>query len=462
MTARWLTAALVVGCIIPRGVAAAQDADPVTFNKDVLPVLQKNCQTCHRPGQIAPFSLLTYGDAHPMAQAMKNAVVTRKMPPWNADPKHGRFSNARSLDQHEIDTIVAWVDQGAPEGDAEDKPAPVQWPEEGWQIPPDHIVDVPATVVPAQPENDVIEWAVAVVPTGFTEDTWVTSIEILPDHREVTHHMCVRFMPHRPDVIYNTFEARRKNVLRDENGMELPQEMSEARLPSNVRDAGPNEHCYLPGNIVENYADKGAAKLLPAGTDLAITTHYTPNGTEVVDRPKIGFTLAKEPPERKWISYAIHGLQDRKTFAIPAHDSSWPAPPGIITLMDDSELVWMSPHMHVRGKDMTFTVIYPDGESVIPLRVPEFRFEWQIGYELAEPLKLPKNSQILITGHFDNSANNLDNPDPSQTIYYGDMSWEEMFTGFIGLIVDKDVDPSKLIREDVPVSPENSSAAAGG
>ena len=439
-------------------VAAEPAAGPVTFNKDVLPILQQNCQACHRPGQIAPFSLLTYENARPMATAMKNAVMTRKMPPWFADPKHGKFSNDTSLEQSEIDTIVAWADQGAPEGDAKDKPAPVKWPEAGWQIQPDHIVDVPETLVPAHAGNhDSMEWAVAVIPSGFTEDTWVSSIEILPDHREVTHHMCVRFMPHYPDVVYNTFESRRKNIQRDEHGVEVLHGKNEARLPSNVRDAGANEHCYLPGNIVENYSTKNVAKLVPAGTDLAITTHYTPNGKEVLDRPRIGFKLAKAEPQRKWISYALHGLQDRKSFAIPPNDPGWAAPAGIITLMEDAELVWMSPHMHYRGKDMTYTVIYPDGESKIALRVPQYAFEWQMGYELAEPIKLPKNSRIMITGHFDNSPSKPYNPDPNQTVYYGDMSWEEMFTGFIGLIVDKDVDPRKIIREDVPVS-----AATGG
>lgn len=450
-----LSAVLLLGA----AATAAAQTQPVAFYKDVLPILQENCQSCHRPGQIAPFSLLTYADARPMAQAMRHVVQNRIMPPWNADPKHGRFSNDRSISQRDIDTIVAWADQDAPEGDPKDRPAPVGWPEAGWQIQPDHIVDVPATRVPAHPTHDVIEWAVAVVPTGFTEDTWVSSIEILPDHREVTHHMCVRFMPHRPDVVYHTFEERRRNIVRDEHGVEVPQERVEARLPSNVRDAGPNEHCYLPGNIVEDYSAKNVAKLIPAGTDLAITTHYTPNGTEVVDRPKIGFKLAKQEPERKWVSYAIHGLQDRTTFAIPPNDPNWPAPPGVITLMEEAELVWMSPHMHFRGKDMTMTVIYPNGESEIALRVPKYQFEWQIGYELAEPIRLPRYSQIMMTGHFDNSASNPDNPDPNQTVYYGDMSWEEMFTGFIGLILEKEVDPTKVIREDVPVS---AASASGG
>ena len=457
MVAKLLVAGLLLGMAAG---AAEPPVGPVTFNKDVLPVLQKNCQSCHRPGQIAPFSLLTYENARPMAMAMKNAVVTKKMPPWNADPKYGRFSNDRSLQQSEIDTIVAWADQGAPEGEAKDKPAPVRWPEAGWQIQPDVIVDIPETLIPAHTNHDVIEWAVTVVPSGFTKDTWVTSMEILPDNLEVTHHICFRFMPHRPDDVHNVYEWRR-DVQRDEKGIEIA--LPNGQLPpfnrKSVMGAGGNEHCYLPGSRAADYRPKNVGKLIPAGTDIAITTHYTPSGKEFLDRPQIGFTIAKEEPQRKFWNYTIHGLQDRQHFAIPPNDPSWSAPTGIVTLLADTELVWLSPHMHLRGKDMTYTVIYPDGESETVLRVPKYDFMWQIGYELAQPIKLPKNSKIMITGHFDNSAQNRHNPDPNQTVYYGDMNWEEMFSGFIGLILDKDVDPRKIIREDVP---ESATATGGG
>ena len=172
-------------------------AAPVTFNKDVLPVLQKNCQTCHRPGQIAPMSFLSYQSARPWAKAMKTAVASRKMPPWFADPKYGHFSNDRALKQSEIDAIVAWADGGALEGDAKDAPPPVAWLADGWLIQPDYIVKGPSYDVPAK---GLMEWTNVVVPGGFAKDTWITSLEIKPSAIPVTHHICISFIAHTPDV----------------------------------------------------------------------------------------------------------------------------------------------------------------------------------------------------------------------------------------------------------------------
>src|SRR5215475_6862726 len=155
-------------CAMFAGALAAQESPTVTFNRNVLPILQKNCQTCHRPGQIAPMSLLTYKEARPWAKAMKAAVATRKMPPWFADPQYGHFTNDRSLKQNDIDTIVKWADSGAAEGDAKDAPPAVEWPREGWQIRPDIIVEGPTFNVPAHTKNDVVEWMWVTVPTGFT------------------------------------------------------------------------------------------------------------------------------------------------------------------------------------------------------------------------------------------------------------------------------------------------------
>src|SRR5881397_1678916 len=181
--------------------AAAVQVPSVTFNKDVLPILQKNCQNCHRPGQIAPMSLLTYKDARPWAKAMKNAVVTGTMPPWFADPNYGHFLNERRLKQSEIDTIAKWADGGAPEGDAKDVLPPVQWPDGGWQIKPDYIVEGPTYDVPPK---GIVEWTWFVVPGGFTKDTWVTSIEVLPSQLAVTHHVCLSYIQHTPEVPYYT------------------------------------------------------------------------------------------------------------------------------------------------------------------------------------------------------------------------------------------------------------------
>ena len=172
LTKAFLTAAIFAGAL------AAQDSSSVTFHKDVLPILQKNCQTCHRPGQVAPMSFLTYQQARPWAKAIKAAVLARKMPPWFADPANGHFLNDRSLRQSEIDRIAKWADTGAPEGDPKDGPPAVTWPE-GWQIAPDIVVEGPTYDVPAHPRNNVIEWVSVTVPTGFKQDTWITSVQIL-------------------------------------------------------------------------------------------------------------------------------------------------------------------------------------------------------------------------------------------------------------------------------------------
>lgn len=199
---------------------APSAAAALTFHKDVEPILQKNCQSCHRPGQIAPMSLLSYQAARPWARAMKTKVVAREMPPWFADPQHGKtYSTDRSLSQAEIDTIATWVDAGAPEGDPRDAPPPVVWPKDGWSIQPDVVVRGPSFKVPARPPSNVIEWTTIIVPTGFTRDTWVTSVEIKPSDLQVTHHICIAFQPHSEDVLYYTPFWNDKT--RDDEGVEI-------------------------------------------------------------------------------------------------------------------------------------------------------------------------------------------------------------------------------------------------
>src|SRR5499433_3312945 len=234
--------------------AEASAAGAVTFNKDVLPILQRNCQTCHRPNNIAPMSLLTYESARPWAKAMKAAVVTRKMPPWSADPQYGHYSNDPSLKQSEIDTIVKWADSSAPQGDAKDAPPPLQWPENGWTTKPDLVLKgVPYTVPPA-PAKNVIEWMTLTTPSGFTKDTWVTSVEIKPSELAVTHHICISFVPHRPGVVYNTFQWVDKQ--RDETGAEVAPSGRKVLLPT-ADGRGRAVNASERGNIPPN-ASTGA------------------------------------------------------------------------------------------------------------------------------------------------------------------------------------------------------------
>ena len=207
--------------------ALAADQDP-TFYKDVLPILQKNCQTCHRPGQVAPMAFLSYQNTRPWAKAMKVAVATRKMPPWFADPRYGPYLNDRSLSPTEIDTIGRWADGGAPEGEAKDAPPPVAWPE-GWAVKPDVVVDGPATDVPASPKSNVVEWITVVMPTGFTKDTWVSSVQIKPEHPAVTHHICIGYVPHDPRVPHGV--AYWSDFARDDEGSGRPRSADGSATP---------------------------------------------------------------------------------------------------------------------------------------------------------------------------------------------------------------------------------------
>ncbi len=439
---------ILIGMSLLLGASGASfAAPPVTFNKDVLPILQKNCQSCHRPGQIAPMSFLTYESVRPWAKAMKAAVISKKMPPWFADPQAGHFANDRSLKTSEIETIAKWVDAGAPPGNAKDAPPAVRWPADGWDIEPDIIVNGPETAVPANPKNNVIEWSYITVPSGLKADTWVTSMEIRPSDPSVTHHICVFFKPHADDVQYN--KPVWYDRPRDDSGSALPSAAgSNGRgIPASTT-GGSNgiEGCYVPGQRTQDYRIHGAAKLLKAGTDIVFQVHYTPNGKDVVDRPRIGFTVAKQAPERVYVSLGMSAPSDAKSFAIPPNTANWESPPAEATFTEDADLVYMFPHMHVRGKDMTYQLIYPDGKTETILNVPNYDFNWQLAYDVAKPIHVPKGTRLVVNAHFDNSLNNKFNPDPNRTVYYGDMTWEEMMFPFFSVVVDKNVDPKKVVR----------------
>jgi hypothetical protein len=417
---------------------------PVTYQKDVLPLLERKCQSCHRPGQIAPMSFLTYQSTRPWAKAMKAAVLARKMPPWFADPHYGHFSNDRSLKQEEIDTLVKWVDGGAIEGDAKDAPPPVHWPEDGWEIKPDIVVNGPDFQVPAK---GLVEWTWITVPSGFTKDTWITSIEVRPSDLSVTHHICLNFKPHTPDVVYNMPVWDEKP--RDAKGLEAPRPKGAPQKRSEVSKvtAGSSlQTCYVPGMATIDFRDLHAGKLVKAGTDFVFVFHYTPNGKEVNAHVQVGFTVAKEQPERKFVTVAGASPTDSDAFAIPPNEPNWESPPMVVNFLEDVQLVWMMPHMHLRGKDMKYEVKYPNGDSEVELSVPHYDFNWQLGYKVAQPIMLPKGTRLIGTAHYDNSSNNKFNPDPSQTVYYGDMTWEEMMAPFFGVLVDSSVDDKKVFK----------------
>ena len=429
------------GLIIAAAAMAADTAAPssVTFNKDVLPILQGSCQSCHRPGQVAPMSFLTYKDARPWAKAIKTAVAVRKMPPWSADPKFGHFTNDRALKQSEIDTLVAWADRGAPEGDAKDAPAPKQWPTGGWEVQPDIIIDGPEFDVPA---TGVIDWFWVAIPGAtFTKDTWITSIQYQILDPGVVHHTGIAFIPHTADVKYN--EPIWQRVDRDADLITIPGQKRSVDTVLLTAIGGGHQDTYVPGHTIADYRPYNAARMIPANTDVFLNLHYTPNGTPVRTHVRVGFTVAKEPPKRQVLMILASGPTDREHFRIPANDGDWAALPADGAFTQDVEIFSLMPHMHVRGKAMTFTLTYPDGKVETILNVPRYDFNWQLEYDTS--VKVPKGTKLRVDAHFDNSVNNKYNPNPARDVFYGEQTWEEMMTGYVGVLVDDPkIDPRQL------------------
>jgi hypothetical protein len=346
---------------------------------------------------------------------------------------------------------VKWADAGAAEGDPKDAPPPVNWPGDGWQITPDIIVRGPEFRVPARTPNDVVEWITYLMPSGFTKDTWITSLEIKPSVPEVTHHICFTFQAHRPDARY--YVPNWSESPRDEEGAAIKGDNPPARQVTGGRsgpgrqpgaDVGGGFNCYVPGRDADDYRPFGAGKLIPAGSDISIQVHYTPYGKEVIDRPLIGFTVADRPPAKRWMSFGIVG--GGPDFAIPPNEPNYKSPPFDLTFTADVELVEFMPHMHVRGKDMTYHLVYPDGRDQVVLSVPKYDFNWQLLYQPAKPIKVPKGTRMYVEAHYDNSRANRFNPNPNRTVYLGRMTWEEMMAPFFGVLIDSKVDPNQVLE----------------
>lgn len=386
-------------------------------------------------------SFLSYESTRPWAKAIRAAVLSRKMPPWPADPQFGRFLNDPTLTQSEIDTLVAWVDGGAAEGDAKDNPHPVAWAE-GWNIQPDVVVSMPKPI--AIPARGVVELMDITLPGCFKTDTWVTAIEILPGNRSVVHHADLSFVPHKRGVKYGVPQTEEQ--ARDADGVAIERIHKDDDLDSSLNGW---EAIYVPGTAPANFGLHGGAKLIPAGSDFVIQMHYVANGTATTDQTRVAFTLAKEKPKYRFLTLLPTALKNEKDFHIPAGDPNWETRTEIV-FKQDAEIVWFLPHMHLRGKDMTYRLVYPTGkswptgESRTVLSV-KYDFDWQLGYELESPIPAPRGTKVQVTAHFDNSANNRFNPNPNRDVWWGDMTWEEMMIPFLGVIVDPDVDPTKVI-----------------
>jgi hypothetical protein len=408
-----------------------------TFNKDVLPILQKNCQACHRPGEVAPMSLLSYSDARPWAKAIKAAVSTRVMPPWFADPNVGHFSNQRSLTPAEIATIATWADSGAPEGDKSEAPPPLKFPE-GWNIKPDLIVEMPtAFQVPAK---GTIEYQYMLVKTNFPEDMWVVAAEMRAGNSKVLHHGEAWVRPPgskwmadaTPGVSYATGEMRKNGP-----GIEILGK-------------------FNPGLGAQTFDFGGSAKFVPKGSDIVFEAHYTTTGTPEASRSMVGLVLAKNPPVSRYVT--SYGPTANNLVLSPG-DGNAEVVSEMIAL-EPSKLVYVQPHMHLRGKDYEVRVVYPTGEAQTVFR-GRFDFNWQLGYDLEKPVVLPRGSKVQGIAHFDNSANNKFNPDPAKEVVWGLQNWEEMQNCFMGFIIDSKINPEKIFAASGPSLLKRAPGASG-
>lgn len=390
----------VVGCFIGR-VREPQANSEVTWSNQIVRVLQKHCVECHREGEIAPFSLTSYEDVVGWGDTMVEVIRDQRMPPWHANPEHGHFSNARLMTDAEKGLITRWVAAGSPEGDPQQLPEPRQYVA-GWQLPtkPDVVIgmrDQPFDV----PAEGTVRYQYFQVDPGFTEDKWIAGAEAHPGNRAVVHHILVFVQP----------PSGRNRGFSGTTGQFLA--------------------AYVPGHRAPVYPP-GTAKLIPAGSRLVFQMHYTPIGTAQKDLSQLGLVFA-DPKSVKKVVTTQQAVGRR--LSIPPHAENHRVETRSSAAPVDVEVLAFMPHMHLRGKSFRYEARYPDGRSEILLDVPRYDFNWQTAYRVTNPVRIPKGAYIHCVAHFDNSEHNLNNPDPTQTVGWGDQTLNEMMIGYFDVAI---------------------------
>ena len=388
-----------VGCKIGRQKEVRDDAE-ATFRGGVAHLLMNRCVSCHREGEIAPFALVDYEEAAGWADMIAEVVREERMPPWHASTDFGTFANDRSLTDDEKQMLFDWADAGAPEGEGglPELPAKVS----GWQLPrePDLVVNVSPEPFDVPAEGEV-RYQYYVVDPEITEDRWIEAAELLPGNRAVVHHILCFVRP------------------KGERG--------------NIQAARSFLVGYVPGTRVD-VLPPGMAKKIPAGSELVFQIHYTPIGTDQTDQSKLGI-IFKDPETVTHEIVTTSAVQP--ALRIPPHEANYEVSAMLPEQLPDAVLLGMSPHMHLRGKAFRYELVKPDGTRETLLDVPAYDFNWQTNYVLTEPLAISAGSRIACTAAFDNSEANLANPDPSQTVRWGDQTYEEMMIGYFHYAVPK-------------------------
>jgi peroxiredoxin len=400
------TTAPASGCLIGRGardLSREIETPTITYADQVSRILQSRCVSCHREGEIGPMDLTNYEEASAWADMIAEVVQERRMPPWHASSEHGSFANDRRMPQEEVDFLLQWAKAGAPRGQQETEPAPLTFVK-GWQLDrePDFVVtmrDKPFEV----PARGEIKYQYFVADPKLTEDTWVNGMEIVAGAPSVVHHILV--------------------FVRDKGGNKKSLDGERGFLVG-----------YVPGTRVERMP-AGMAKRIPANSEFVFQIHYTPNGTAQPDLSRVGFWIA----DPKTITHEVQTTSSvQPQLKIPPNDGNYKTTALQPEDLPECDLLSMSPHMHVRGKSFRYSAIYPDGTKEVLIDVPKYDFNWQTEYRLEDKKHMPKGTRVFCEASFDNSANNLNNPDPNAWVYWGDQTYEEMMIGYFHISVPVD------------------------
>lgn len=396
----------VVGCLIGR-MRKPDPTSSVTFSNQIVRILNKHCVECHRAGEIAPFSLTNYEEVVGWGDTILEVIQDGRMPPWHADPRHGEFVNARVMTAVEKSQLQQWVDAGCPQGDQTQLP-PEPTYTNGWQLPrePDLVVnmrDKPFDV----PAEGTVRYQYFQMDPGFKEDKWVKAAELQPGNRAVVHHILVFVVP----------PGGRSREMKSTTGEFLA--------------------AYVPGHRAPHYPN-GMAKFIPAGSKLAFQLHYTPIGTPQKDLSRLGLTFA--PPEETIEQVVVtQQASNHRGLVIPPNDDNYKVEAKSKTAPSDVQILAFMPHMHLRGKSFSYEAHYPDGRREMLLDVPQYDFNWQTAYRVVKPVSMPKGAYLQCVAHFDNSENNLANPDPTQTVRWGDQTWNEMMIGYFDVAIPAEI-----------------------
>lgn len=435
-------AACVVAFTVDAGIDGAQTPPAPTFNQHVAPILFAKCVRCHRPGEIAPMSLLTYGDARPWARGIRAKVVAREMPPWPADPQYGRFRNSLALTDAEIATIAAWADAGAPQGDGVPPAAPKFL--DGWTSqmdrPPDQVIEAPLDFdLPASgviPEFRV--WA----KLPFGRDRFIEAIELRPTSRAVVHHAAVfrARLPRGATVGEGQLWPGGPAV----DGVPVMRNGTPAPLPASF---GAPMVFYVPaGGFLR--LPRGVGKRLERDDYLMWIFHLTTTGRAERPGARVGLWFTRGRVDHEVVTWTVTDRVMVNGQEVP-RDARGPQYPniapheaqytvtGVMRVPEPLILYALWPHMHSRGRDITFTLVDRNGREQTLLSVPRYRFGWQFTYELMTPLKIAAGSTIRAVAHYDNSSRNPENPDPNQEVIWGPQAYNEMFDPFVEFAFDR-------------------------